>query len=259
MTRRKLVFPIESAQDFIEAQFRESFYQKDLEHLLKFSGFPEPLTKGNEIFSSSWHESYIDTLVKEDLRDLTRIHELENVIHLISFLPERIGSPLSLNSLKEDLHVSYNAVKNYLKGLLLTHVLFEIPPYSRKLKNAVIKEKKIYFYDWTLTADESKRFENYVACELKNWVQLWSNKTKYKFELFFVRMRDKKETDFLITKDQRPFLLVEAKLSSDTIDSSHILHAKQLGDIPVVQIVQKKDVLKTYSKNAYLISASRFF
>lgn len=107
LTGSKLELPTGNAKAFIEESISEKCFHSELSHLLNFSGFPEPFTKGDETFSSSWHEGYVDTLVRGDLRDLTKIHEVENVATLIHLLPERIGSPLSLNSLMEDLSVSY--------------------------------------------------------------------------------------------------------------------------------------------------------
>lgn len=258
ITGSKLELPTGNAKTFVEESISEKCFHSELSHLLIFSGFPEPFTKGDETFSSNWHEGYIDTLIRGDLRDLTKIHELENVANLMYLLPERIGSPLSLNSLMEDISVSYNAVKNYIRALILTYVIFSVQPYSKKMARMIKKESKVYFYDWSLIKDEAKRFENYVACELKHRMELWTSVTKYKFELYFIRTRDGKETDFLITKDSVPYLLVEAKLSSENLESHNILHSERL-NVPLVQVVHKKDVLRASSKNTYIVSASNFF
>jgi len=258
LTGRQEILPEGNAADFIEESISQTSHQKDLELMLMFSGFPEPLLKGDEIFSSRWHEEYIDTLVKEDLRDLTKIHDLENVVTLMNLLPRRVGSPLSVNSLTEDIEVSYNAVRNYIDSLVLTYVIFRVQPYTKKISRALKKESKVYFYDWSQVAEPSKRFENYVACELKNRIELWSGATKYKFDLFFVRTRDKKETDFLVTRGGEPYFLVEVKMSDENVESHNRLHATKLGNIPLVQILQKPDVVKAGKNNIYVISASRF-
>lgn len=258
MVGSKLSIPSSSAENYIEKNLKTSSHQSDFRHLLSFSGFPEPLTRGDEVFSSNWHDGYIDTLIREDLRDLTKIHELENVETTMKLLPNRIGSPLSLNSLREDLNVSYSAVRNYVRALVLTYVIFSVPPYSKKISRSVKKESKVYFYDWSQVKDEPKRFENYVALELKHRTELWTMQTKYKFELFFVRTKDGKETDFLVTRDGAPFFMAEAKMSSEEIESHNLNHAKTL-DVPLIQIVEKENILKASPNRAYVASASRFF
>jgi len=259
LTKQKLVYPTMPAEKYIESCLQQKNKQSDFEHLLKFGGYPEPLTRGNEVFSSNWQEEYIDTLVREDLRDLTKIHSLENVITLMELLPERVGSPLSLNSLKKDMDVSYNAVKSYLRSLLLTYILFKIPPYTKRISRSVKKENKVYFHNWAQVEDVSARFENYVACELLNRVQLWTAMTKHVFDLNFVRVKGGKETDFLITRDKKPYVLFEVKTSSTNIDSHHLHYARLLGDIPFIQIVQKPGILKAVNKNSFVVSAARFF
>jgi predicted AAA+ superfamily ATPase len=259
MTGQEKALPAKGAKEFIEQNIGQISHQKDLEHMLTFSGFPEPLVNGNEVFSSHWHDEYIDTLVKEDLRDLTKIHGLENVVTLMKLLPGRVGAPLSINSLTEDIGVSYNAVRSYVNSLILTYVIFRVHPYSKKINRALKKESKVYFYDWTLINEPAKRFENYVACELKNRVGLWNGATKYKFELFFVRERNQKETDFLVTRDGEPYFLVEVKLSDENIESHNRLHAEKLGNIPLIQIIKKGNIIKANKDDIYIISAERFF
>ncbi|MBI4650283.1 DUF4143 domain-containing protein, partial [Candidatus Desantisbacteria bacterium] len=184
---------------------------------------------------------------------------LENIATLIAFLPERIGNPLSLNSLREDIEVSHSAVRTYLKSLELCYITFFIEPYSKKIARSVKKEKKCYLYDWSLVKNDAVRFENYLAVELKVLTELWNEIGGNKFELFYVRTRDGKETDFLVTKDKSPWLLLEAKLSSEKIEKHHYSHAMELGNIPFVQLAAKPDIAKKEEKSSFCISASRFF
>ncbi|MEW6087247.1 MAG: AAA family ATPase [bacterium] len=254
------IFPPGYAKDFIEAQLNRTIYHQDtMENLLNYSGFPEPFLKSRKAFNYKWHNIYIDRLIREDLRDLTHIRELENIATLITFLPERIGSPLSFNSLKEDIEVSHSAIRTYLKALELSCILFFIHPYNKKISRAIKKEKKCYLYDWSIIKDEALRFENYIAVELKVLTELWNDIGENKFELYYVRTREGKETDFLIVKDREPWLLLEAKLSDVKIDNHHYTHAEALGNIPIIQLIAKKDVATKERSSSYRISASRFF
>lgn len=250
-----------SAADFVENQIagKRKSDQKLLESLLVFGGFPEPFLKGEESFHRLWQRNYLDRLVREDLRDLTRIGELENVAALVSLLPERIGSPLSVNSLREDLFVSHQTVKNYLSALRLCYFLFELPAYSRKISRALKKERKVYFHDWSLCPEPAKRFENYVAAELYSWTQAWQDGGRGSFEVDYLRTREGRECDFLIVKDSRPWLLLEAKLKAEPIPASLYHFSKILGGIPVVQLVQEKEILRAGREGDCSVSASRFF
>lgn len=254
------VQPVSDAKSTIEKMIRHKPYrQEELTAMLYFSGFPEPLLKKNKLFSKKWHTEYIERIVKEDLRDLSSIHGLEKVMDLIYLLPSKIGSPLSINSLREDLELNFMTVKNYIRYLLLTYVLFEISPYTKKNTRLVKKEKKVYFYDWVMVPHEGARFENFVAHELKARINIWNESSGDSFGLYFVRSQTGEETDFLITKNNTPFFLCEAKISGSTINLHHYRQSELLGNIPIVQIVKENNVLYTEGKIGYIVSASRFF
>lgn len=249
-----------SATEFIERKLSTLVYESAfLEQLLNYSGFPEPCSKAKSTFHRRWQRDMVDRLVREDIRDLTRIVDVENVAMVMSLLPERVGSPLSLNAIREDVGISYTAIKNCVSALQLAYALFLVPPYSTRISRAVKKEKKGYFFDWTRCSDMPKCFENYVAVELKSMTARWNDQGLGLYELFFIRTRDGKETDFLITKDRNPWCLFEVKSKDGAIDRHHYKHAGLLGGIPVVQICLEERVLKKTGENGIRVSASRFF
>jgi len=250
----------ENALAFIERKTASARYEQDLmERLLRTSGFPEPFLKADETFYRRWQRDMVDHLVREDVRDLTRILAVDHVATLMQILPDRIGSPLSLNSLSQDVGTSYTAAKNAVNALQLTYALFLVSPYSEKIARAVRKEKKAYFYDWGRCRDSARRFENYAAVELKALTDLWHDRGLADFDLRYVRTRDGRETDFLITRDPKPWCLFEIKLKDESIARHHFDHAKALGDIPIVQLVSETPVFKKQAPKAFRLSASRFF
>lgn len=229
------------------------------ENLLNRSGFPEPFLSGSKAFLNKWHGDYIEHYVKEDLRDLTNIHELENVFSLIGILPSKVGSPLSINSLREDLEVSHTAVRAWLKALQLAYVIFMIKPYTKKVTRSLKKAEKCYFFDWTRVEDEGSRFENYAACELLSFCSFLKDAGLGDYDLFYIRTKDGLETDFLITNKKTPWILFEAKSNTLNMASHHINHSEQLGGIPVVQLVKKDGVANVNERKYFTVSADRFF
>ena len=111
--------PPEDAHEWIKNKLDHSTYNKEeLSALLRLSGFPEPLLSGSDRFQNKWRTDYIDSLIREDLRDLTRIQELENIAAIMHLLPARISAPLSINSLAKNsisVHPS-NSSKSFLKN-----------------------------------------------------------------------------------------------------------------------------------------------
>ena len=130
-------------------------------------------------------------------------------------------------------------------------------PYSRNIKRALLKASKWYLYDWTRIKDPYKRFENYIAVELNSRVSAWQDLTGMEFNLSYIRNKNKQETDFLILKERKPWLMVEAKYSDAPIESHHIAVSNILGGIPVVQVCFENNVASQEKKNAFRVSASR--
>lgn len=64
-----------------------------------------------------WSREYRTRLIREDMVQLERVHDLGNIELLAMRLPELVGSPLSINALREDLQVSHKAVATWLQIL----------------------------------------------------------------------------------------------------------------------------------------------
>ncbi len=68
----------------------------------------------------------------------------------------------------------------------------------------------MYLYDW-VEIDDAALFENIVAFHLYKTVHLWNDTGKGRFELYYVRDKDGREVDFLITRNNTPLFMVECK------------------------------------------------
>jgi hypothetical protein len=96
------------------------------------------------------------------------------------------------------------------------------------------------------------------AVELKTQVSLWNEISDKKYSLFYIRDKGKKEVDFLITMDNKPWLLIEAKCSDSPVDRHCLDIQRMLGEIPLVQICMQKNICLQQNKDVYRISAARF-
>ena len=216
--------------------------QDVLSQLLAHGGFPEPFLKQSERFSRIWRRGRTEKLVREDLRDLSRIPDLSRIEMLTALLPERAGNALSIQSLREDLEVSFDTVKrwmNYLKDLFY---LFEVKPYARSVPRSLKREGKLYLWDWSEVEAPGPRFENLVAGHLLKAVHFWTDTGEGTFELHYLRDKEKREVDFLITRDRKPWLAVEAKLSDRALSPAFGTFLPHVGCSRFVQIVKDPNV-----------------
>ncbi|MBI4677506.1 MAG: ATP-binding protein [Elusimicrobia bacterium] len=205
--------------------------------LMRFGGFPEPFLGQSERRHRLWLRERRDRILSEDLRDLTRLQMLSSVEHLAALLPQRVGSLLSLNSIREDLGVSLESVRLWMSQLERLYFCHRLTPFAGTLSRSLRREPKLYLWDWSGLEDEGARFENLMAGALNRWchfAQDWGQKA---LSVHFVRDKEKREVDFLLALEGRPLLLVEAKLSQ-TRPTRHLHYfAERLGDVPKLLVV----------------------
>lgn len=233
-------------QVFEEIQVDSSDLAMDNTALYRFGGFPEPLIKQSERSLRRWHREKIERLFREDIREMEQIRDLSSMQLLADLLPARVGSLLSVNSLREDLEVSFRSAAHWLDILETFYYHFRIYPYSSAKIRSLKKEPKLYLWDWSEIEDEGKRFENFVASHLLKMVHFLQDYEGYNATLHFLRDRDKREVDFLVTIDGKPWFACEAKLQDGDI-SSHLLYFKERLKIPFVYQVIKnydRDIIK---------------
>lgn len=184
-----------------------------LQSFLKFGPFPEPLLGQNEKMARMWRRNREQLVIREDLRDLSRIPDLSKIEMLTALIPDRIGSQFSLASVREDMECRFDTLNRWLGWLKELYYLFEIKPYSKNIPRALKRDGKIYLWDYSSVADRGARFENLVACHLLKACHFWTDTGEGDFELWYIRNKEKQEIDFLITRDMAPWLPIEVKLS----------------------------------------------
>jgi len=189
----------------------------DLESLLKFGGFPEPLFAQNEAEHRIWQRDRISRVIREDLRDLEHVREISLIEHLTDMLPSKVGSPLSVKSLCEDLQIDHKTAERWLQILENLYVCFRVSPYGAPRVRAVKKERKLYLWDWSSVEGDGPRFENMVASQLLKYCHWIEDTQGFVMELRYLRDTDKREVDFVVLKDSKPVFAVECKSGEKAI------------------------------------------
>jgi uncharacterized protein len=228
-----------------------------LAQIERWTGFPEPLYAQNAARLVRWRRARRDLVFREDLRDLTRIRELGMVEQMTALLPERIGSPLSVNALSEDVGAAYTTVQGWLAALERLYHHFELRPYAGRLARTLRKEAKIYLFDPSLIESDGARFENVVALHLLKITQLWTDQGHGDFALHYIRDKEKRETDFVIVRDRKVWLLLECKLSDTSLDSSLRYFSARVKPKASIQLVRTATSAKLAAGNHWILPAAR--
>lgn len=221
--------------------------QKDFLKLLNLGGFPEPFWSGKKIEAKRWSRKYRERFIREDLVSLEQINDLGNLELLMLRLPNLVGSPLSINALREDLQLAHKTIANWLNIFERLYAIFRLSPYGNAKIRAVKKEQKHYHFDWSLISKESIRFENLVACHLLKWVHFLEDTEGRNMELRYFKDVDGREVDFIVLEDDMPQIAIECKWDDDEIGKGLRLFKKNFPACTAFQIsaVGKKNYVSS--------------
>lgn len=213
--------------------------QTDLIDLYKLGGFPEPFYSGSEKEAKRWMHSYNSRILADDVGSLEQVQDISHMEVLLWRLPELVSSPLSINSLREDIGPSHKTISNWLDIFERLYAIFRILPFGTPKIRAVKKERKHYHFNWAIVNDEGARFENMVAVHLLKWVHFKQDTEAENIELKFLRSRDQHDIDFIVVKDEVPIYAIEVKLSDAEVSKSLIYFKKKFPAVKAMQISLK--------------------
>lgn len=112
-----------------------------------------------------------------------------------------------------------------------------------KIARSLQKPFKVFFYDNA----EVEGDENLVANHLLKRIEFLEDSTGYRYQLGFIRDREKREVDFVITKEKKLETLIEVKFSDSEISKNLLFFAERLKPTRAIQIVATTK--KTFKKN----------
>ncbi len=234
--------------DLKELQQLNNVDPKELfQQLWHCSGFPEPFFKGSQTYYKRWRTSHLDIILRQDLIDLYTVQDLVAINNLVLLLKSRVGSSVSYSNLARDLQKDVNTIKRWLIMLEELYVIYRVTPYSNKIARSLLKEPKFYFYDHNYAeTNDGAKLENLVANALIKELSFIHNTLGENTQLHYLRTKDGKEIDFLVTINQQPVLMLEVK-TKEELPSNHFAHfAKFLPDVKKIQLVKSLTREKTF-------------
>ena len=172
--------------------------------LWRFRGFPKPFTRATYRFYNRWRSLSSEHLLREDIRELIRIQELGQIQTLAEYLRHRVGKLTSYTYLAKNTRVSVDTVRRWISTLESLYYIFTVKPWHQNISRALRKEPKYYLWDWSRVNESGARTEIWVASSLLKAVHWWTQTGVGEFQLYFIRDKEKREVDFLVTQNQQP-------------------------------------------------------
>ncbi len=201
----------------------------DWDALWEHGGFPEPFLQRNSRFTRRWRSLRHEQLSREDLREVAQLVDLGPMETLMQLLAERSGRQLVYANLAQEIQTGADTVKRWIDLLSRMHYGFTVKPWFANVTKALRKEPKWFLRDWSGLGDEGARAETMVACHLLKAVEGWTDLGFGDFELRYLRDKQKREVDFLVVRDRKPWFLVEVKLSDTHLSPSLAYFQRQTG------------------------------
>lgn len=224
-----------------------------LSRLMTVGGFPEPFLEGDERTARRWRRERFDRVLREDVRDLESIRDVQLLSLFLDALRRRVGGLIVLSNLAAEIEISPKTAKTWLEILERMYLVFSVRPFTRALPRAVVKPPKVYFFDNADTiGDEGARFENLVASSLLKRMHYLEDRDGFRCELRYIRDKEGREVDFALIKEGVLEELIEVKYSGDEISKSLLYYANRLKPKKATQIVA--NIKRPFDKNGVSVT-----
>ncbi|MDP6545714.1 MAG: AAA family ATPase [Phycisphaerae bacterium] len=215
--------------------------KQDFDALWTHGGYPEPFLKRDPRFSRRWQSLRSEQLLREDIRDMTHIQQIDQLEMLVKLLADRSSGQLVYSNLARSVRVSVGTIRRWINVLSSFHLGFLIRPWFKNVSRALRKEPKWFLRDWAGIQDPGAKAETFVGCHLLKAVEGWNDMGFGKFQLAYLRDKRRREVDFIVIRDGKPWFLVEVKLQDENI-SSALKHYQEQTEAPFAfQVVVNAD------------------
>ena len=232
------------------------------DRLYHYGGFPDLYLQKSPSFSQQWQQTRFKQLFREDIRELSNVQDIAQLETLAILLQNQAGQVCHYSNLSNKIRVSDQSIRRWMSLLESTYYCFALRPWSKNITRSLLKEPKIYLWDWTTITNKGARFENFIACHLLKYVQLLTELGKGKFDLHYLKDKEKREVDFIITKNEEPWILIEAKHSeANRLSSSLTFFQEQIGADYALQVVHNIDYINQscfQDKSPLIVPAKTF-
>ena len=222
---------------------------------------------------STWFESYRQTVLERDLRDIANVSLVPELGRLMVAIALRSGALLNVAELARDLGLSESTTRRHIQLLRQTFQVETLAPFASNRFKRLVKSPKIYWTDSGVAAhlaavttwhDLERRnmagamLETWVHAELRKLLSLEPDR----MEISFWRSREGHEVDFLLERGGES-IGIEVK-SSAAIRDRDLAGLRRCRDLLgrqwrlAIMLYMGSDLV-TVDRSTIAIPASRFF
>jgi len=201
-----------------------------------FKGSFPRLYENPDIDRKQFYESYLETYISRDVKDLTQVADELAFLSFISIVAARTATNVNYETLANEARISAPTAKQWLSILVSCGLVALIQPFTNNALKRVIKAPRMYFLDTGLcayltrmnspdflegSAMDGAFFETWVVSEIyKSYINNGERPP-----LFFYRDQNKKEIDLIIHQNNMvsPIEIKKGAAPKDAIRNFSVL------------------------------------
>lgn len=217
-----------------------------LEEYLIFGGLPEIVLTRDREMKQTLLKEYVNTYLKKDIRYIWANGDILKYNDLLTIISSQVSSLLNISEIANTIRLPRRKTEEYLDTLLLSSLIYLLPPYFSNIRSQIVKMKKIFLFDTGIRnqlirnfngtssrSDAGVLFENFLLNEFLNVFE--------KDCIYFFRTRTGTEIDFIIKREK--VLPIEVKYKR---------LEKTFGTKPITYFAGESDIDKAYLVNLIL-------
>jgi hypothetical protein len=209
--------------------------KEDLSARLAAGGFPEAVARAGA-GRRRWFDSYLDTMLQREVRDLANVAGLTDLPRLMLLLAARATGLLNYAGISRDLGMPQTTVKRYIALLETAFLVLTVPAWYRNIGKRLVKSPKLILTDAGLlvhllgNGEALERsygavLENFVLMEIVKQASFCDGRPA----IYHYRTAEGLEVDALIEPRGGPVCAVEVKAAA-TITSRDSRGIRSLAD-----------------------------
>ncbi len=117
----------------------------ELNTLMWRGGYPAIYQR--KLDAHEWLRDYFRLYVERDLRQVTRLSNLDTFERFIRLVAGRVGQLVNFEALGNETGISQPTAKSWLSALKTSFVVFSLQPHYRNFSRRIVKTPKLYFHD----------------------------------------------------------------------------------------------------------------
>lgn len=228
-----------------------NFTESELyDYYATYGGYPRVAIASNNEERKVILKNIYNTYFLREVKDILGLVDEYKIQKLLVYLAQSVGSAISYSKLSNACDLNERDVRKYLEFMNKTFVVYLVKPFFTNKLKEIVKQPKTYFFDigflnhiMSYEVESGKKLEQVAVMEL----------IKEGFEIKYWRDKQNREMDFVVYKDNKIVMAIEAKRSGrytesfDAFRKAYINIAAQV--VTEENVFEKVDLLKENDYN----------